>query len=177
MKIPCRVNHGPVDQIITVLFEPEETSPWPSGLTFSEILLSAKPGKSDQIHVEVINTTNHDIVLLNQTLIGRLQLVQSVTPVEVKLCENESNTDQQSSNLTGNTESDQEASDRTTNILPSHLKDINMDGLTKEQRGMATTLLISEQDSFAKNDSDVGSIPNLQLNIKVGMKFQSRRTM
>ena len=69
-------------------------------------------------------------------------------------------------NLTGNTESDQEASDRTTNILSSHLKDINTDGLTKEQQDMATTLLISEQDSYAKSDSDVGSIPDLQLNIK-----------
>ena len=26
LKIPFRVNHGPVDQIIPVLFEPEETS-------------------------------------------------------------------------------------------------------------------------------------------------------
>ena len=90
-----------------------------------------------------------------------------MTPVEVELRENESKADQPSSNLTGNTESGQEASDRTTNILPSHLNDINMDGFTKEQRDMATTLLISEQDSFAKNDSDVGSIPDLQLNIKL----------
>ena len=156
-------------QIISVLFEPEETSHWPSGLTFNETLLSVKPGKSvNQIHVEAINTTNHDIVLPNRTLIGRLQLVQSVTPVQVKLRENKSKADQQSSNLTGNTESDQEASDqeasdqeasdRTMNILPSHLKDINMDGLTKEQRDMATTLFISEQDSFAKSDSDVGLV-------------------
>ena len=84
-----------------------------------------------------------------------------MTPAEVKLRENESKADP------ANTDSDQEASDRTTNILPSHLKDINIDGLTKEQRDMATTLLISEQDSFAKNDSDVESIPDLQLNIKL----------
>ena len=167
LKIPCRVNHSPVDQLTTVLFEPEETSPWPSGLTFNETLLSVKPGKSNRIHVEAINTTNHDIVLPNRTLIGRLQLVQSVISVEMTLRENESKADQQSSNLTGNTASDQEASDRTTNILPSHLKDINMDALTKGQRDMATTLLISEQDSFAESDSDVGSIPDLQLNIKV----------
>ena len=167
LKIPCRVNHGPVDQTISVLFEPEETSPWPSGLTFNETLLSVKPGKSNQIHVEAINTTNHDIVLPNRTLIGRLQLVQSVTPVEVKLHENGLKADQQSSNLTGNTESDQEASDRKTNVLPPHLKDINMDGLTQEHRDMATALLISKQDSFAKNDSDVGFIPDLQLNIKL----------
>ena len=32
---------------------------------------------------------------------------------------------------------------------------------------MATTLLINEHDSFAKSDSDVGSICDLQLNIKL----------
>ena len=42
-----------------------------------------------------------------------------------------------------------------------------MDGLTKKQQDMATTLLISEQVSFAKSDGDVGSIPDLQLNIKL----------
>ena len=90
-----------------------------------------------------------------------------MTPVEVKLHENESKPDQPSSDQTGNTVSDEVAGDRTTNILPSHLRDINMDGLTKEQWDMATTLLISEQDSFAKNDNAVGSIPDLLLNIKL----------
>ena len=122
LKIPCRVSHGPIDQIIPVSFEPEETSLWPSGLTFNETLLSVNPGKSNQVHIEAINTTNHDIVLPNQTLIGRLQLVQSVTPVEMKLCENELKPDQPSSDQTGNAVSDQEAGDHTMNILPSHLK-------------------------------------------------------
>ena len=40
---------------------------------------------------------------------------------------------------------------------------------------MATTLLISEQDSFAKNDSDVGSISDLQLNIKLRDEIQVQK--
>ena len=84
-KIPCRVNHGPVDQRVPVLFEPEETVPWPSGLMFSDTLLSVNPGKSSQMYVQSINTTEHDIILLNRILTGCLQLIQSVTPVDVKL--------------------------------------------------------------------------------------------
>ena len=85
LKIPCRVNHSPVDQRVPVLFEPEETAPRSSSLMFSDILLSVKPEKSGQIYVQAVNTTEHDIILPNRTLTGRLQLVKSITLVDVKL--------------------------------------------------------------------------------------------
>ena len=50
-----------------------------------ETLLPLKPGKSSRIKIKVINTTNHNIILPDRTPHGRLQLVQSVTQVEVKL--------------------------------------------------------------------------------------------
>ena len=83
--ISSRVNHGHLQKHTPVLFEPDELAPWPSGLIILETLLAFKPGNSNHIKVEVRNTTNHDIALQNRTLIRRLQLVQSVTPVEVKL--------------------------------------------------------------------------------------------
>ena len=87
VAISCRVNHGPIDKRTLVLFDPDELAPWPSGLIVQETLLSLKPGKSSRIKLEMINATNHDIILPNRTPLGRLQLVQSVTPVEVKLKE------------------------------------------------------------------------------------------
>ena len=136
----------------------------PSGLMFSGTLLSVKPRKSSQIYVPAINTTEHDIILPNRTLIGCLQLIQSVTLVDVKLRkESESTTQsvepaavmtiQQDSGKTGE--------------LPQHLKDISMVGLTEEQKEMATALLVKEQDSFAKDDSDIGSIKHLKLAIRL----------
>ena len=59
----------------------------PSGLLVQETLLSLKPGKSSRIKIEVINTTNHDIILPNGTPLSQLQLAQSITPVQVKLKE------------------------------------------------------------------------------------------
>ena len=50
-------------------------------------LLAVKQGKSSQIEIEVTNTTKHDILLPNWTVLGRIGLVQSVTPVEVKFKE------------------------------------------------------------------------------------------
>ena len=90
-RVTCRANTGPVGRPTPVLFEPDETNPWPGGLEVSETLLTVKKGKSSQIDIDITNNTNHDIVLRGRTLLGRLQLVQSVTPVEVKLKEPESN--------------------------------------------------------------------------------------
>ena len=87
MIVSGRVNHGPIDKRTPVLFEPDELAPWPSGLIIQETLVALKLGKSNVIKVKVINSTEHDITLLNRTPIGRLELVQSVTPVEVKLKE------------------------------------------------------------------------------------------
>ena len=48
------------------------------------MLLSLKQGNNSVVHVKVFNPTDHDIMLHNRTEIGRLQLVRSVYPIEVK---------------------------------------------------------------------------------------------
>ena len=84
-RVTCRANTGPVGRPTPVLFEPDETIPWPNGLEVSETLLTVKKGKSSQVDVEITKNTSHEIVLRGWTLPGRLQLVQSVIPVEVKI--------------------------------------------------------------------------------------------
>ena len=86
-KVTCRANTGPVGRATPVLFEPDEANRWSSGLEVSETLLSVRKEKSSQVDIDIINNTNHAKVLRGRTLLGRLQLVQSVTPVEVKLKE------------------------------------------------------------------------------------------
>ena len=82
--ISCPVNHGPIDKRTPFLFEPDELALWPDHAGDS---LVTKAWKTSRIKTEMINTTNHDIILPNRTSLGQLQLVQSVTPVEVKLKE------------------------------------------------------------------------------------------
>ena len=48
------------------------------------MLLSLKQGKNSIVHVKIFSPTHHDIVLRNRTEIGRLRLVRSVYPIEVK---------------------------------------------------------------------------------------------
>ena len=54
------------------------------------MLLCADKGSSSRLNVKVCNTTSHDIRLKGRTVLGHLQLVKLVTPLEVKLKENTS---------------------------------------------------------------------------------------
>ena len=90
LRVTCRANTGPVGRPTPVLFEPDETNPWPNGLEISETLLNVKKGKSSQVDIDITKNTSHEIVLRGRTPLGRLQLVQSVTPVEVKIKEPDS---------------------------------------------------------------------------------------
>ena len=97
--------------------------------------------------------------------------MQSVTPVEVKPKERvhttinsvsatvDSDEIRQASQSTSREEND------SNDELPKHLKAISLEGLTSQQRALAVKMLKEHQDSFAKDDSDVGSVQELQMNI------------
>ena len=86
-----------------------------------------------------------------------MQLVQSVTPVEVKFKEWPKEKPVQYEN---------EKLQAATSEIPAHLKSIDLEGLDEEQKQLALDLLIEEQESFAKND-DIGVIPDLKLDINL----------
>lgn len=48
---------------------------------------------------------------------------------------------------------------------PAHIKDRPLEGLTPAQKQMALKLLTEEADPFAKDDNDVGCIPDLELDL------------
>ena len=137
MNISCRVNHGPIASHTPVIFEPDELHPWPSGLVIPEKLLAVKQGKSSQIEIEVTNTTKHDILLPNRTVLGRIELVQSVTPVEVKFKEwPKAQTEHELESEP--TESEPQV---TTSEPLLHIKGIDLGDLTEEQRKLAIDML------------------------------------
>lgn len=142
-----------------------------NSLEVSETLLTAKKGKSSQVDIDMTNNTSHEIVLRGWTLLGRLQLVQSVTPVEVKIEEPDSSasdTQPKGVHVSGTKEPIQTVNKRLGGVpmgFPSHIRDIDLEGLTPDQKEMALQLLAEEADSFTKDNNDVGYIPNLELDL------------
>ena len=49
--------------------------------------------------------------------------------------------------------------------IPLHIRDIDLEGLIPGQKEMALKLLTEEADSFAKDDNNVGCIPDLKLDL------------
>ena len=125
-----------------------------------ESLFSLKLEKTSVVKFQVQNITKHDIVLPKRTVLGHIQLVQSVTPLDVKLKEDVVNSEPiRSVSTKGEIDIDEE--------IPSHVKQINLDGLTESQKRSALKLLCEEQNSFLRNDDDIGIVPDLKLNINL----------
>ena len=140
-KVVQSVPEAPISYFSPVIFEPDELHPWPSGLVIPEKLLAVKQGKSSQIEIEVTNTTKHDIILPNQTVLGRIELVQSVTPVEVKFKEwPKAQTEHKLESEP--TESKPQV---RTSEPPPHIKGIDLGDLTEGQRKLAIDMLTEEQ--------------------------------
>ena len=89
VKVFCHANTTGLDKRTPVIFEPDEAAPWPDGLSMPETVLCVKHGKSRTVSVEVTNMSNSDISLQGRTVLGRLEPVRSVTPLEVKLVQKE----------------------------------------------------------------------------------------
>ena len=47
--------------------------------------------------------------------------------------------------------------------IPTHIKEIDLEGLIPAQKEMALKLLTEEADAFAKDDNDVGCLLTLNL--------------
>lgn len=84
MVVTCSPNTGLTESRLPVLFESDVESPWPSGLEVPETLVTLRGGASSQVGIQVRNTTDHDIILKNRTVLGKLELVKSVMPLEVR---------------------------------------------------------------------------------------------
>ena len=91
-------------------------------------------------------------------------MVRSVTPLEVKLKKEELG--EQPGNIETEIESDPTKPSSLESEEP-RLPDVDLSGLTPEQRREATKMLYEEADSFAMDDEDVGCIEGLQMNIRL----------
>lgn len=167
VRVCCRVNTGSLSQPTPVLFEADENGQWPSSLEVLDTLTIAKGGKASRIELEVRNTARHDVTLRGRTVLGRLQLVQSVTPVDVRLKSDHVNYKRPPNEVdpeSGNATTRETYSNASIN-LPDHLKDMDLSDLTSQQRNLASQLLVEQAEVFAQDDGDVGSIPRLQMKI------------
>lgn len=159
IRLPCRANTGPIHGKTPVIFEPDQLATWPSGLEVHESLTTMKEGDVTILSINVTNNTNHDISLPRRVVLGRLRLVRSVTPVEVRF----KNTETQTPDKELPCEEHKLTEKIESNL--SQLPEVDLSGLTAEQKEQAKQLLLEEADAFAMSDNDVGCISELEMDI------------
>ena len=121
-----------------------------------------KGGNSCQFKLDVVNETEHDIVLGKRTCLGRLELVRSVTPMDVhfKLFPggNKENQNEESKSNSKLPDSVKGKVDETSSVPDQNMVDskdldfieIDFYGLITDQKEQAIKMLREESDSFAK---------------------------
>ena len=161
VRLSCRANTGPIHSKTPVIFEPDELATWPTGLAVHESLTTVKKGNATILPITVTNSTNHDITLPGRVVLGHLQLVRSVTPVEVRFKDPETLTPSEELPSEQYTQTEQSESDL------SWLPEVDLSGLTAEEKEQAKRLLFEEAEAFSRSDDDVGCISKLEMDIKL----------
>ena len=169
------VSTGPTESRLPELFEPDVELPWPTGLEVPETLVTLRGGTSSHIGIQVKNTTDHDITLKKRTMLGKLELVKSVTPLEVRKRENEErpadcsrpakNSSEEGEEV--RSQSDTPAMKRCQSEASHPTPDVDLEDLTEDQKIAVATMLREEAESFSKDDDDVGCAEGLQLKINL----------
>jgi len=73
-----------VERQTPVLFVPDVDAHVPPGIEISPSMEMLKWENCKKVFVQTTNHTAHDITIKGRTLLGTLQLVRSITPVEAK---------------------------------------------------------------------------------------------
>ena len=135
----------------------------------TEPVLNVKGGSCQLFNFQIVNSTNHDILLPGRTQLGSMQLVHSITPVDVKIIDTdilESDVDKPAD--TKHTTPNKAPPKATVSYQNQAVIDqIEMSDLISDQAAVAKKMLTEEADSFSRNDQDVGCAPGLELDIKV----------
>lgn len=199
VDVTCRANTGPIERQTPVIFEPDEEAQWPPGLEFQPTLLSIPRGSSGKVRVRAQNTTDHDITLKRHTTLGRLQMVRSVTPLEVKRedqpetpHEPDAKHEQYSpsdttyrNSLNAQVPSASEANGRNGNFLSGNtnqqegdlwIPDVDLGELTEKQQERAKQLLRDEAEAFSRNEEDIGCIEDLEMSINLSDQRPVQKT-
>ena len=169
-KLTCRGNQETISSKTHALFVPDERNECPSGLEIKETLLTIPIGKSFRANIAVYNPTEHPVVLKNKTVLGRVELIQSVVLLEVKFkpeppsedvkaCDFKTRLNQNGSNFAEKLENDSE--------FGEFLKQFDLSILNSEQQQQARNMLIKEHASFATGDDDIGSAKGFQLSFNL----------
>lgn len=135
-----------------------------TGLECQETLVSIKPGRTGSLKIVVTNPSDRDVILSKGSEIGILEAVCSVVHLGMQMPSNSDGEnfkrkcDEDIASLdTESTGGGEETWDPPV--------DLELSNLDPEQEKVVRVLLREECSVFSKSDSDIGVVPDLQMDI------------
>lgn len=128
------------------------------------MLVRLQSGTASGVKIEVISETNHDIVFKGKTVIGRLQLVGSITLIDVHW---QDTTGQGQGSTTPNGQLTAEIKSDNITEQTSYLDclaAIDLGDFTEGQWRQAQQMIVDEAETFSVDDADICCIPGFQIN-------------
>lgn len=170
-NISCYAKTRSIPSKTPVLFEVSPTQNWPDGLDIPTTQLTTIKAFSNRVNVQISNQSNHDIVLRSGTELGVLQLVNSVTPLEVKLKStttvNEVNVASHTGCPVNITELNNVQDTLDHKIENAGVEDIDLSGLSKDDAHKVRVMLREENASFSMGEDDIGCANEMQMHIRL----------
>lgn len=170
MEVECgQVNKSQLSGSHVVL-EPNQETPWPTGLTVREQLIQLPQEDKGKIKVTVENQTDNDIVLCGRITLGWLHSVDAVYPLETKPVDAQGPQPAHSS-VTPPAEQPSPAPQSEPWDPP-----VDLSHLSEDQRQQVQQMLREECDVFAKDDWDTGCIKDLEMDIQLKDNIPVQKT-
>lgn len=164
--IKCNIRTSPLPEHQDALFEPSSDLHLPEGLKIQENVVRLQRGTRSSFLLPITNSTAHEILLLPRTKLGQTQAVKTIYPA---------NTREVGITQTGIPVSNEQTEKVTTNktnktgIHSGAVWDppVPLDHLCPSQQARVRQLLREMNNVFARDDQDAGTIPSLQLKIRL----------
>ncbi|KAK7907779.1 hypothetical protein WMY93_016391 [Mugilogobius chulae] len=139
----------------------DELSQLPEGLVIQEGLVTVTEGRSVYIPISIANADKQDLTLSPRTILGHLEEIKAVYPVNVQNCENGAAKEESIQAQVNEVISDTQPHSQPQQWDPP----VKLDHLSPDQQRAVKQLLREECHAFAYNDQDVGCIPSLNMHI------------
>ena len=187
----CKTNEGCITSPQPTIFQQGEVE-LPEGLECTDSVIMLKPGAKNYFQIPVSNSSNHDIVLKKNTIIGRAEYINSIIPLGVRFnptnisvssiqtnkenkcnsvkdsSEKESQPEHQHQPTIVRKEKTEAVPKATTEHQQKILANVDLAGLTSKQKEMVRQVIKEECDVFSGDDDDIGDIRShpMRINLK-----------
>ena len=191
VQVACKTNVGCLTSLQPMIFQQEEVE-LSEELECTDSVTMLKPDAKSYFQIPVSNSSNHEIVLKKNTIIGRAEYINSIIPLGVKFnrtnisvssiqtnkedkcnsvkhsSEKESQPEHQHQSTIFRKKKTEAVPKATTEHQQKILVNVDLAGLTSKQKEMVRQVIKEECDMFSGDDDDIGDIGShlMKINLK-----------